>query len=258
MTTTETATAPTATGSTLPDGGWPVMLTPFREDRSLDFEQVDALTDWLIDNGAAGIFTVALSSEMYDLTEEERSEAIDQIREAVGEDVFQIRGASYLVSGAPVLADGLTDELQGQITILLIAALVVMALMLALVFNPPLRLLPLGIGLEECLLLHERALEAVQLGLECLAQQLHGPVQQRAHRVRVGQQAALGLDGLDLGFQRHIRAQRLGMAQQVVQLAPDRHALGDVVGAGSWGCDSRSGKESHEAKGDVGETHVDD
>ncbi|MCJ1698403.1 dihydrodipicolinate synthase family protein [Rathayibacter festucae] len=72
MTTTETATAPTATGSTLPDGGWPVMLTPFREDRSLDFEQVDALTDWLIDNGAAGIFTVALSSEMYDLTEEER------------------------------------------------------------------------------------------------------------------------------------------------------------------------------------------
>ncbi|MDX6588576.1 MAG: uncharacterized protein QOI31_3049 [Solirubrobacterales bacterium] len=82
-----------------------------------------------------------------DLTQEERSEAIDQIREAVSEDVFQIRGASYLVSGAPVLADGLTDELQSQITILLIAALVVMALMLALVFTPPLRLLPLGIGL---------------------------------------------------------------------------------------------------------------
>jgi hydrophobe/amphiphile efflux-3 (HAE3) family protein len=82
-----------------------------------------------------------------DLTQEERSEAIDQIREAVGEDVFQIRNASYLVSGAPVLADGTTDELQGQITILLAAALVVMALMLALVFSPPLRLLPLGIGL---------------------------------------------------------------------------------------------------------------
>ena len=36
------------------------------------------------------------------------------------------------------------------------------------------------------------------------------------------------------------------------------HALGDVVGASSWGCDGRGGKESHEAKGDVGETHVDD
>ncbi len=77
-----------------------------------------------------------------DLTDEERSDAIDLIREAAPtEDVFQIRDASFLVSGPPVLADGLTDELSGQITILLIAALIVMALVLALVFAPPLRLL---------------------------------------------------------------------------------------------------------------------
>ena len=82
-----------------------------------------------------------------DLTEEERSEAIDQIRQAVAQDVFQIRNTSFLVSGAPVLADGLADELQDQITILLVAALIVMALMLALVFGPPLRLLPLAVGL---------------------------------------------------------------------------------------------------------------
>lgn len=82
-----------------------------------------------------------------DLTEEERGTAIDQIREAVGEDVFQIRNASYLVSGPPVLADGLTGELEGQIRTLLIAALLVMALVLALVFAPPFRLLPLGVGL---------------------------------------------------------------------------------------------------------------
>ncbi|MEJ7876583.1 MAG: MMPL family transporter [Solirubrobacterales bacterium] len=82
-----------------------------------------------------------------ELTDEERSEAIDLIRQVTTEDVFQIRGASYLVSGAPVLADGLTSELKGQITILLVAALLVMALVLALVFAPPLRLLPLGVGL---------------------------------------------------------------------------------------------------------------
>ena len=58
--------------TTLPNGAWPVMLTPFHDDRSIDWEEVDELTDWLIDNGAAGIFTVALSGEMYDLTEEER------------------------------------------------------------------------------------------------------------------------------------------------------------------------------------------
>lgn len=92
--------------------------------------------------------SVAISVRLRpELDDEERSDAIDQIREVVKQDVFQIRGASYLVSGPPVLADGLTDELQGQITILLVAALVVMALMLALVFSSPLRLLPLAIGL---------------------------------------------------------------------------------------------------------------
>ena len=92
--------------------------------------------------------SVAISVRLRpDLTDEERSDAIDLIRQATTEDVFQIRDASYLVSGPPVLADGLTDELSGQITILLIAALIVMALVLALVFAPPLRLLPLAVGL---------------------------------------------------------------------------------------------------------------
>ena len=93
--------------------------------------------------------SVAISIRLRpDLTDEERSEAIDLIREATTEDVFQMRDASFLVSGPPVLADGLTDELSGQITILLIAALIVMALVLALVFAPPLRLLPLAVGLS--------------------------------------------------------------------------------------------------------------
>jgi 4-hydroxy-tetrahydrodipicolinate synthase len=58
---------------TLPRGGWPVMLTPMRDDVSIDWDGVDAYTDWLIELGAAGLFTVALSSEMYDLSADERS-----------------------------------------------------------------------------------------------------------------------------------------------------------------------------------------
>ena len=82
-----------------------------------------------------------------ELSESERAEAIDLIRTAVGTDEFRLRGGSYLVSGIPVVVDGLTDELKGEIVVLLIAALVVMALVLALVFAPPLRLLPLVVGL---------------------------------------------------------------------------------------------------------------
>jgi 4-hydroxy-tetrahydrodipicolinate synthase len=50
------------------------MLTPFRADRSIDWDQVAAYADWLVELGSAGVFTVALSSEMYDLTHDERLE----------------------------------------------------------------------------------------------------------------------------------------------------------------------------------------
>lgn len=85
------------------------------------------------------------------LSEAGRSEVIDLVREAVrqfsADKDLQIRGARFTVSGVPVVTDGLTKEIESEIRVLLIAALVVMALVLALVFGPPLRLLPLGIGI---------------------------------------------------------------------------------------------------------------
>ena len=55
--------------------------------------------------------------------------------------------ASYTVTGAPVVADDVTDALTGSTLRLLIAGLVLMALVLALVFRSRLRLLPLAIAL---------------------------------------------------------------------------------------------------------------
>ena len=52
-----------------------------------------------------------------------------------------------MVSGVPVVVEGLAEKLSSEIFVLLAAALVVMALTLALVFGPPLRLLPLAIAL---------------------------------------------------------------------------------------------------------------
>jgi 4-hydroxy-tetrahydrodipicolinate synthase len=56
----------------LPPGLWPVMLTSFQPDGAIDWKGVDALTDWYIAAGAAGLFAVCLSSEMYTLTPGER------------------------------------------------------------------------------------------------------------------------------------------------------------------------------------------
>ncbi|HEX2436397.1 MAG TPA: MMPL family transporter [Solirubrobacterales bacterium] len=82
-----------------------------------------------------------------DLSEEDRERAIELFRTAVSEDEFRLEKGSYVVSGVPAVVDGLGKELRSEIFILLAAAVAVMALVLALVFGPPLRLLPLAVAL---------------------------------------------------------------------------------------------------------------
>ena len=81
------------------------------------------------------------------LSDSERSEAIALYREAVADPAFAISGAEFTVSGVPAVVDGLAAELSSQTLVLLIAAMAVMALTLALVFSPPLRLAPLAVAL---------------------------------------------------------------------------------------------------------------
>ncbi len=56
----------------LPSGAWPVMVTPFKEDRSIDWSALDELTEWYLGTGIAGLFAVAQTSEMYALSASER------------------------------------------------------------------------------------------------------------------------------------------------------------------------------------------
>ena len=99
---------------------------------------------YLFPSEKSALISVRLRPE---LSEAERGEAIDLIRQAVADPAFKLRGGEYLVSGVPVVADGLADKLGSEIVLLLIVAVLVMALVLALVFGPSLRLLPLLIAL---------------------------------------------------------------------------------------------------------------
>lgn len=81
------------------------------------------------------------------LSAEQRSAAIDDIRKATEMPDFALRKASYAVTGAPVVVNDLTDSISRSLLILLVAAVLVMAATLALVFSSRLRLLPLGIAL---------------------------------------------------------------------------------------------------------------
>jgi uncharacterized protein len=83
-----------------------------------------------------------------ELSEEERRRAIDLIEEATAQRAFRPQeGARYIVTGVPVVTEGLADAIQSSIFVLLAAALLLMAATLALVFRSRLRLLPLALAL---------------------------------------------------------------------------------------------------------------
>ncbi|MBA3327266.1 MAG: MMPL family transporter, partial [Solirubrobacterales bacterium] len=95
--------------------------------------------------GRAALVTVRLRP---DLSEPERTRAIDLVKAATRMDEWKLRnGGAYTVTGAPVVVSDLTESITGSIIALLIAALLVMAATLALVFSSRLRLLPLAVAL---------------------------------------------------------------------------------------------------------------
>jgi hydrophobe/amphiphile efflux-3 (HAE3) family protein len=96
-----------------------------------------------------------------DLSESERHRALALIEEAVEETTprkacaengkpapcFELQKGSYVVSGAPVVIDGVTRALKDALLVLFGVAVLVMAAVLWLVFRSRLRLLPLAIAL---------------------------------------------------------------------------------------------------------------
>jgi uncharacterized protein len=96
-----------------------------------------------------------------DLSEAERSRALDLIRATVYDDAprractfrgkpepcFDLRGGEYTITGAPIVIEGLATSLEGELLVLLAAAVLVMAVTLLFVFRSRPRLLPLAIAL---------------------------------------------------------------------------------------------------------------
>ena len=61
----------------------PVMLTPFDEAGKIDYPALDRLIDYYLDAGAAGLFANCLSSEMFELSPDERIALTKYVVDAV-------------------------------------------------------------------------------------------------------------------------------------------------------------------------------
>ena len=82
------------------------------------------------------------------LTSAQQAQAISLIRRAIRMPMFRLGyGGTYTVTGVPVVVNDLAAKITGSIVLLLVAALLVMAVALLLVFRSRLRLLPLLVAL---------------------------------------------------------------------------------------------------------------
>lgn len=85
----------------LPDGIYPTMVTPFTLDNKIDYDTLETLIQWYENRGVHGLFAVCKSSEMFDLSLQERIELARFVKQH---------------STLPVIASGhISDSLNDQI-----------------------------------------------------------------------------------------------------------------------------------------------
>jgi 2-keto-3-deoxy-L-arabinonate dehydratase len=73
------------TGGDTLRGCIPILVTPFADDGSLDLASLEREVDWVIAEGAAGVGCVAIASEGYKFTEDERDAVIQStVRHVAG------------------------------------------------------------------------------------------------------------------------------------------------------------------------------
>ena len=114
-------------------------------DQTRGVNQPKSRFAYLFPTANSALIQIRLKASLSDAAQ---ARAISWIRQAVKMPMFALNnGGSYTVTGAPVVVNDLATQITGSIFGLLIAALLVMAAVLLLVFRSRLRLLPLAIAL---------------------------------------------------------------------------------------------------------------
>jgi 4-hydroxy-tetrahydrodipicolinate synthase len=82
----------------IPRGVWPVMVTPFNSDKTIDWYGVDALTEWYLASGCEGLFSVCGSGEMFELSNIERLALAEHVYKRVNGRVPTIAAGTFEIT----------------------------------------------------------------------------------------------------------------------------------------------------------------
>jgi len=77
----------------------PVMLTPFKNNGDIDYDMLTQLTELYLEAGAAGLFANCLSSEMFELEDDEKLDSIKHVIKVAGGSVPVVATGTF---GGPI------------------------------------------------------------------------------------------------------------------------------------------------------------
>ncbi|HYH57535.1 MAG TPA: dihydrodipicolinate synthase family protein [Anseongella sp.] len=147
----------------------PVMLTPFQDNGSVDYEGLSRLVEFYLESGVSGLFANCQSSEMYALQDDERMSILKHVLKVVDGAVPVVATGAF---GGPV--EEQADSIRRMYDTGIRAAIVITCLIAGKeepdeVFNERVfRLLDLSeavpLGFYECPEPYKRVLSAEQLG----------------------------------------------------------------------------------------------
>lgn len=227
-------------------GPWPVTLTPFADDGTPDLDAVDRYARWLIGRGAAGLFAVALSGEMYELSAEERVAVAART-------VTSAAGRVPVIAAA--LGDGTIDGLRVEVSALAAAGVDAVVLVVPTILRPDddedvlfatvdalLAAHPtVDFGIYECPLPHHRLLSLAAVerlartGRFVFFKETSHDIEVMRERARVA--APIGLRIFNAGIENYaesLDAGVAGLSGWVVNVAPDLVArVGALTASGA-------------------------
>ncbi len=131
--------------TSLPSIDSPQFIPQVVYDQTRGVNQPKARFAYLFPTKNSALIQVRLKASLSDA---QQAQAISLIRQAIAMPMFRSAyGGTYTVTGVPVVLGDLTSQITSSIAGLLIAAVLVMAATLLIVFRNKLRLLPLAIAL---------------------------------------------------------------------------------------------------------------
>eukprot|EP00041_Stephanoeca_diplocostata_P011191 m.182081 g.182081 ORF g.182081 m.182081 type:complete len:118 (-) comp18453_c0_seq6:1557-1910(-) len=90
----------TAPAQKLPEGVFPTMITPFNDaDGTIDYPTLDKLIEWYIASGCTGLFAVCQSSEMYHISNDERLQLAQHVKDKAAGRVSVVASGTF---GGPI------------------------------------------------------------------------------------------------------------------------------------------------------------